>query len=132
MTMSDSADPGFLAPDESRLTRLGCPECGGALAQIDLSQIAYFRCHIGHQYAPQTLAAAQADATESKLWSALAALEEQATTLRFLESLPGAAAADDRPVAADELSERADTLRQQLHSWKFSLPMETDQPVPST
>src|SRR3712207_3862594 len=80
-----SDDPGFLQPGESRLTRIACPECGGGLAQVDLPQISYFRCHVGHQYGPQSLAAAQAEASEQKLWSAVAALEEQAVVQGYLE-----------------------------------------------
>ena len=54
------------------------------MAQVDLPKISYFRCHVGHQFAPQALAAAQVEASETKLWSAVAALEEQATVLRYL------------------------------------------------
>jgi len=114
MSMGDSDDPGFLAADESRLTRLVCPECGGSLAQIDLPQISYFRCHIGHQYAPQTLAAAQAETSETKLWSAVAALEEQAALQRHLSKLDGPAARSEQ---ADRIAEHADQLRQQIRQW---------------
>jgi hypothetical protein len=50
---NDHAHP----PSES----LTCPDCGGGMAQVDLPQISHFRCHVGHQFAPQALAAAQAD-----------------------------------------------------------------------
>jgi two-component system chemotaxis response regulator CheB len=83
MNMSDSSNPAYLAPNESGLTRLACPECGGGLAEVDLPPITYFRCHIGHQYAPHSLLAAQADALERKLWAAVAALEEHAVVLRY-------------------------------------------------
>lgn len=86
MRMADSSDPSFLAGDETQLTRLACPDCGGGMAQITLPTIAYFRCHIGHRFSPQVLAAAQAEAAEAKLWSAVAALEEQAVMLRHLTS----------------------------------------------
>ncbi|HEX5296975.1 MAG TPA: chemotaxis protein CheB [Streptosporangiaceae bacterium] len=69
MRMADSSDPGFLAKGETRLTRLACPECGGGLAEITLPSISYFHCHVGHQFGPQTLAAAQAEASEANLWS---------------------------------------------------------------
>jgi hypothetical protein len=85
MDMVESADPAFLLEGESKLTRLTCPDCGGSMAQVDLPQISYFRCHVGHQFAPQALAAAQAEASEKKLWSAVAALEEQAAVLRYLQ-----------------------------------------------
>jgi hypothetical protein len=69
MDMVESADPAFLLEDESKLTRLSCPDCGGAMAQVDLPQISYFRCHIGHQFAPQALAAAQVEASEKSCGS---------------------------------------------------------------
>ena len=55
------------------------------MAQVDLPQISYFRCHLGHQFAPQALVAAQAEASERKLWGAVAALEEQAAVLRYMQ-----------------------------------------------
>jgi two-component system chemotaxis response regulator CheB len=84
MKMADSSDPAFLDDGETRLTRLACPECGGVLAEISLPRISYFRCHVGHQYGPQALAAAQAETAEQKLWDAMSALEEQAVVLRHL------------------------------------------------
>ncbi len=84
MSMADSDDPGFLTPDEARLTRLSCPDCNGGLAEIDISTFRYYRCHVGHQYSPQSLEAAQREAAESKLWAAAAALEEHAALARHL------------------------------------------------
>ena len=95
--MTQSSDPGFLAEDETRLTRLACPDCGGVLAEISLPSISYFRCHVGHQFGLKTLAAAQAEASETKLWSAVAAMEEQAVVLRHLaEHEPGDVPGDRR------------------------------------
>ena len=120
MEMPDSDDPGFLAEEETKLTRLVCPECGGSLAQVELSQISYFRCHIGHQYAPQTLAAAQAEAAEAKLWSAVAALEEQATFQHYLGNLgsirPGQATGQYAR-SAERTAARAAALRDQVRQW---------------
>jgi two-component system chemotaxis response regulator CheB len=84
--MNDDAgdDLGFLLPGESRLTRLACPDCGGALAQVDLDELSYFHCHVGHQFSPQGLEAAQRDTVEAKLWAALAALEEHTVVARRL------------------------------------------------
>ncbi|GAA4693202.1 chemotaxis protein CheB [Pseudonocardia yuanmonensis] len=83
--MAGSRDPAFLRPDESTPTRMACPECGGGLARIDLPRIGYFRCHVGHQYSPRSLEAAQREEAEAKLWSAIAALEEHAVLARVLE-----------------------------------------------
>ena len=69
----------FLFPDESAATRMTCPECNGARSRIDLPHVSYFRCHVGHQYGPRSLEAAQREAAEAALWAAVAALEEHAT-----------------------------------------------------
>jgi hypothetical protein len=122
--MADTSDPGFVAEDETRLTRLACPGCGGVLAEIALPSISYFRCHVGHQFGPQALAAAQADASEAKLWGALAAMEEQAVVLRHLaEHQPAGASGEggdsgeqraDYARRAGEVSDLADTIRAHL------------------
>lgn len=134
MDMIDSDDPAFLREDESRLTRLTCPECGGSLAQVDLPKISYFRCHVGHQFSPQTLAAAQAEATEKKLWGAVAALEEQAAVLRYLgqETSPEltpptnkTSAPQDRYIG--EVASRAASLRSQVRAWSDN-PSQPDAP----
>jgi two-component system, chemotaxis family, protein-glutamate methylesterase/glutaminase len=97
------------------------------LAQVDLPQISYFRCHVGHQFAPQALAAAQADAAEKKLWGAVAALEEQAAVLRYIQRLASRHAqvaprdqgqtltAEQRYV--EEVASRAVALRTQVRAW---------------
>ena len=127
MGMADSDDPGYLAEDETKLTRMVCPECGGSLAQVDLPRITYFRCHTGHQYAPQTLAAAQADTAEAKLWSAVAALEEQAALLRYLADLPTRPAETPSPAeSADEVARRAAVLRKHVQQWATPLPGQPD------
>jgi two-component system chemotaxis response regulator CheB len=128
--MADISDPGYLADDETRLTRLACPDCGGVLAEISLPSISYFRCHVGHQFGLKALAGAQAEASETKLWSALAALEEQAVILRHLaEHDPAGASADQRDDReqeayarkADEISELMRIIRAHLqrgrHPW---------------
>lgn len=138
MDMVESADPAFLLEDESKLTRLSCPDCGGAMAQVDLPQISYFRCHVGHQFAPQALAAAQVEASEKKLWSAVAALEEQAAVLHYLQRMTprqGEASAieeESTPTAhdryAEEIASRAVVLRSQVRAWS-SHPPELETPT---
>ena len=108
MNMADGADPRYLAPEETRLTRLVCPDCDGSLAQVELPTISYYRCHIGHQWAAESLAAAQAEAVERKLWSALAALEEQAA---LCERLAVDSADTTDPAAAEHLRVAADATR---------------------
>jgi two-component system, chemotaxis family, protein-glutamate methylesterase/glutaminase len=59
------------------------PRVRGALAETVLSQISYYRCHVGHQFGPQSLAA-QAEPAEARLWAAVATLEETAAVARHL------------------------------------------------
>jgi two-component system chemotaxis response regulator CheB len=137
MDMIDSDDPAFLREGETRLTRLTCPECGGGMAQVDLPQISYFRCHVGHQFSPQTLAEAQAEASEKKLWSAVAALEEQTSVLRYLQRATSRQAElppvkSDQPSSpqgryVDEVASRAEALRSQVRAWSIN-PQQLDAP----
>jgi two-component system chemotaxis response regulator CheB len=113
VSMDESSDLQFLSPGETRLTRLACPECGGALAETVLPRISYYRCHVGHQFAPQALAAAQADSAEAKLWAAVAALEETAALARHLATHtdPGEDGADQHGKTADWATNLAESVR---------------------
>jgi two-component system chemotaxis response regulator CheB len=106
-SMADSDDPAYLTPDEARLTRLSCPDCSGGLAEIELTELRYYRCHVGHQYSPQSLEAAQREAAEAKLWAAAAALEEHAALARHLAVGSGTAAAHTYRQAADQSTDTA-------------------------
>ena len=83
----------------SRRTRPGspacrAPSCNGGLAEVDLTGLRYYRCHVGHQYGPQSLEAAQREAVEAKLWAAAAALEEHAALARHLAGRSAAGSGD--------------------------------------
>lgn len=114
--MEDTDDLQFLAPGETRLTRLACPECGGALAEAALPRISYYRCHVGHQFGPQSLGAAQAESAEAKLWAAVATLEETAALARHLaeHNDRGQGADDQQSRTADWASSLAESLRAQI------------------
>jgi two-component system chemotaxis response regulator CheB len=109
-SMEASGDPLYLADDESRITRMRCPECGGPLAQLDLPKISYYRCHVGHQYAPRTLEVAQREAAEARLWSAVSALEEHAALARHLAEESGESE-NDKKRYLDTASGAADLAR---------------------
>jgi two-component system, chemotaxis family, protein-glutamate methylesterase/glutaminase len=138
MDMVESADPAFLLEDESSLTRLSCPDCGGGMARVDLPQISYFKCHVGHQFAPQALAAAQVEASEKKLWSAVVALEEQAAVLRYLQRRAPrqgeGSATEEESISTvqdrytEEIASRTVVLRDQVRAWS-SHPPELDTPT---
>jgi two-component system chemotaxis response regulator CheB len=120
MRMGASSDPKYLAQDETALTRLACPECGGSIAQIQLPGITYYRCHVGHQYGPQSLAAAQLESAEAKLWTAVSFLEESAAFSRHLaeqtDILLDQDTAEEHRRAADRAARLAAAIRIQLKS----------------
>jgi two-component system chemotaxis response regulator CheB len=119
VTMEESSDLQFLSPGETGLTRLACPECGGALAEAALPHITYYRCHVGHQFGPQSLSAAQVEAAEAKLWTAVAALEETAALARHLAAAhpdSGNDLASQRNSTVRWATDLAETVRTQLRT----------------
>ena len=67
-----------------------CPDCHGAMVRLHASEPPRFRCHTGHAYSLESLAAAQQERVEDSLWSAVRALEEQAALLEhFAEHFTG-------------------------------------------
>jgi two-component system chemotaxis response regulator CheB len=113
LRMEDSIDRQFLSAGG---TRLACPGCGGALAEVVLPRITYYRCHVGHQFGRQSLAAAQAEAAKAKLRAAVAALEETAALARHLAALTalGGGAAGRPGRTADWAARIAESLPAQV------------------
>ena len=60
-----------------RISKLTCPDCHGALWEINDEDILRFRCHVGHAFSADSLNEGQSDMLEAALWSAVRALEEQ-------------------------------------------------------
>jgi two-component system chemotaxis response regulator CheB len=84
----DAAQSGevLVADDEKRgrVSALTCPECHGALWELDEDGLLRFRCRIGHIYSPDSLLEMQADTVDRALWAALRSLEERAALCRKL------------------------------------------------
>ena len=60
-----------------RISKLTCPDCHGALWEINDADILRYRCHVGHAYSAEALSDGQSQMLEVALWSAVRALEEQ-------------------------------------------------------
>jgi two-component system chemotaxis response regulator CheB len=56
-----------------------CPICQGRLTETEINGFQMFRCHVGHSFSIESVAAEQAEEVERALWSAARALEESAT-----------------------------------------------------
>ena len=60
-----------------KISKLTCPDCHGALWEINDEDILRYRCHVGHAYSAESLNKGQTEMLEAALWSAVRALEEQ-------------------------------------------------------
>jgi len=60
-----------------KISKLTCPDCHGALWEINDDKILRYRCHVGHAFSAESLNEGQAEMLEVALWSAVRALEEQ-------------------------------------------------------
>jgi two-component system chemotaxis response regulator CheB len=61
-----------------------CPECGGALWQVDEKELVRFRCHVDHAYYAEALLTEQADGLEAALWTAVRIFKERVVLARQL------------------------------------------------
>jgi two-component system, chemotaxis family, protein-glutamate methylesterase/glutaminase len=62
----------------TRPSSFTCPLCGGSLWHNEEGSHEHFRCRTGHAFSPESLFALQSKSTETALWEALRALEENA------------------------------------------------------
>ncbi len=85
---TDIADMNSMLGPPSGLT---CPDCGGALWQIEDGNLVRFQCHVGHHYSPESLVMQQDQRVENALWTAVRALEERAELRRRMASQTEAA-----------------------------------------
>jgi two-component system, chemotaxis family, protein-glutamate methylesterase/glutaminase len=61
-----------------------CPECHGALWEIDDAAFPRYRCRVGHGFSVDSLLSTQRSDVEMALWTAYRALEERAALCRRL------------------------------------------------
>lgn len=60
-----------------KLSPLTCPECNGALWEIQAKGPIRYRCHTGHAFTARVLETLQSEAVEDAIWGAIRALHEQ-------------------------------------------------------
>lgn len=103
------ASRGRLAIEElekiARPSSFTCPECHGALWEIEDSSPQRFRCRVGHGYTLQALFDLQHEEVEDALWAAIRALDEKEALLKRLAE---SATDQQRTHAAAEHQESAE------------------------
>lgn len=116
-----SSDSNMHIDQVGRRSVFTCPECNGALWELEEGSLQY-RCHVGHAFSAASLSAAHDSVIEQSLWSALRALKESAAlddrlaTQSAEHDLPDAARihranAHDKLAQADHLQQFLSTLR---------------------
>ena len=112
--------PGELGDDErpGQLSGFTCPECHGALWEIQEGEVLRYRCRVGHGYTAEAMLAEQGRDVEAALWIAFRALRERAALCRRMGQRMAARgqhslAARQHEDAADA-EQRAALLRQVL------------------
>ncbi|HJU94109.1 MAG TPA: chemotaxis protein CheB [Pyrinomonadaceae bacterium] len=65
-----------------KVSKLTCPDCNGALWEINDVDMLRYRCHVGHAFSAESLSEGQAEMIEIALWSAVRALEEKTVLAR--------------------------------------------------
>lgn len=108
----DIADRGDNALNTGSITgppsKLTCPECGGALWERDEQGMLFYRCHVGHSYTAQSMAAEHGELLEQTLWEALRMFEETAHIHRRVAERRS----EDQPELARRFTERAAQMQQ--------------------
>jgi len=88
-----------------------CPDCHGAMWEIDEGELVRYRCHVGHTYTAELLSVALDEQLRRAISSALRALEERrALTLR----LQAQAEQSDQARLAASWAERAREIEREL------------------
>src|SRR5262249_55408372 len=77
-TKKATSDPPPPADPTDIPTVLTCPDCGGALWELEDHGMLRYRCHVGHGVTSEGLARAQVQGIEESLWRATRALAEHA------------------------------------------------------
>jgi two-component system chemotaxis response regulator CheB len=91
------------------------PECRGSLIQLRGDAPKRFRCHTGHAFTADSLAAAMGNAVEGSLWRSLRGLQELAMLLNHMaEHVENSDRQSSLRRRSREVLRRADLVRQAL------------------
>jgi two-component system chemotaxis response regulator CheB len=115
--MAEMDELALAEPDRpGRPAAMSCPDCHGAMFEIEDGPVLRFRCRVGHAWSPDTLLAQQRESTEAALWMAIRTLEEKAALHRRLGDRVGSSGPSQRYHAerAQEADQSAALIREML------------------
>lgn len=96
-------------------SQFACPDCGGVLWELDDDNLLRYRCRVGHAFTARHLGAEQRNSIEAALWSALRALEENASLYRRMAEKSVSAGVEKKfEERAEDVSANARVLREFL------------------
>ena len=104
-----------------------CPECRGNLWEIDDGHPSRFRCRVGHSYDEPALIHHKDAALEAALWTAVTALEENASLARQVAERAGR---NGRRQAATRFASRAVLLDERARTVRAVLDALPARPAP--
>jgi two-component system chemotaxis response regulator CheB len=109
--LANAARPG-------RPAAMTCPDCNGAMFELEEGSMLRFRCRVGHAWSMESLLVEQVEEAEEALWAAIRALEEKGALHRRLVDDPsasqGAMVQSYHHERAREAEHAAATLREML------------------
>jgi two-component system chemotaxis response regulator CheB len=106
-----------------------CPECCGALWQVDEDQLARFRCHVGHAYNGEALLAEQSQALEAALWTAVRTFKEKTVLARQLAALERGKGAEATAARFEEQASQAERYGELIRRYVLNgVPPEGGEP----
>ena len=107
-----------------------CPECRGSLWEISDGLPVRFRCRVGHSYDEATLLHEKHAALESALWSAVTAIEENASFARRMADRSADAGREAAVVRFRERALRFERRARTIRDVLATLPADVELPWP--
>jgi two-component system chemotaxis response regulator CheB len=112
------------APGDPTVFR--CPECGGALWELEDGEFQAYVCHVGHSFSAESLLAQQGDGVERALWTAARLLEEQAGLQERLAQRMGARGLAKSKAQFENKASRASEAAEAVRSILQEAPEDED------
>jgi two-component system chemotaxis response regulator CheB len=108
-----------------------CPECGGALWQVDEAELIRFRCHVGHAYNGEVLLAEQDEALEAAMWTAVRTFREKSVLSHQLANRERRAGNTETALRLEEQAKQSDRYGALIRNVLLSEPSRDTGPAPT-